>query len=164
MSFATTDLCDDNPGMLEDGSLQVLSPFFRHFGKRIQFAGPAATLKVHEDNALVRATLETQGEGKVLVVDGGGSLRKALVGGQLGLLAQNNGWAGVIVDGCVRDSAELAQCDVGIMALATHPQRSARDGVGKRDVNVQIAGVAVRPGDWVYADVDGVLVARHKLR
>ena len=163
MSFATTDLCDDNPGMLEGGSLQVLSPFFRHFGKRIQFAGPAATLKVHEDNALVRATLETPGEGKVLVVDGGGSLRRALVGGQLGLLAQNNGWAGVIVDGCVRDSAELAECDVGIMALATHPQRSARDGVGKRDVTVQIAGVAVRPGDWVYADVDGVLVARHKL-
>ena len=163
MSFATTDLCDDNPGMLEDGSLQALSPFFRHFGKRAQFAGPAATLKVHEDNALVRATLETQGEGKVLVVDGGGSLRRALVGGQLCLLAQNNGWAGVIVDGCVRDSAELAECDVGIMALATHPQRSARDGVGKRDVNVQIAGVTVRPGDWIYADVDGVLVARQKL-
>jgi regulator of ribonuclease activity A len=163
MSFATTDLCDDNPGMLEEGSLQVLSPFFRHFGKRIQFSGPAATLKVHEDNALVRATLETQGEGKVLVVDGGGSLRRALVGGQLGLLAQNNGWAGVIVDGCVRDSAELAECDVGIMALATHPQRSARDGVGKRDVNVQIAGVAFRPGDWIYADADGVLVARQKL-
>lgn len=163
MSFATTDLCDDNPGMLDDGSLQVLSPFFRHFGKRVQFAGPAATLKVHEDNALVRATLETSGEGRVLVVDGGGSLRRALVGGQLGLLAQNNGWAGVIVDGCVRDSVELAQCDVGIMALATHPQRSARDGVGKSDVNVQVAGVAVHPGDWIYADLDGVLVAKHKL-
>lgn len=163
MSFATTDLCDDNPGMLDDGSLQALPPVLRHFGRQIQFAGPAVTLKVHEDNALVRATLETQGEGRVLVVDGGGSLRRALVGGQLGLLAQNNGWAGVIVDGCVRDSAELAQCDVGIMALATHPQRSARDGVGKRDVNVQVAGVAVRPGDWVYADADGVLVARQKL-
>lgn len=163
MSFATTDLCDDNPGMLDDGRLQVLSPFFRHFGKRSKFAGPAVTLKVHEDNALVRATLETLGEGRVLVVDGGGSLRRALVGGQLGLLAQNNGWAGVIVDGCVRDSAELAECDVGIMALATHPQRSARDGVGKRDVSVQIAGVAVRPGDWIYADLDGVLVSRQKL-
>jgi regulator of ribonuclease activity A len=163
MSFATTDLCDDNPGKLEDGRLQVLPPVFRHFGKRTQFAGPAATLKVHEDNALVRATLETQGEGRVLVVDGGGSMRRALVGGQLGLLAQNNGWAGVIVDGCVRDSAELAQCDVGIMALATHPQRSAREGVGKRDVNVQVAGVAVRPGDWIYADLDGVLVAGEKL-
>jgi regulator of ribonuclease activity A len=163
MSFATTDLCDDNPNLLEDGSLRVLPPIFRHFGKREQFAGPAATLRVHEDNALVRATLESPGEGRVLVVDGGGSLRRALVGGQLGLLAQNNGWAGVIVDGCVRDSAELAQCDVGIMALATHPQRSARDGVGKRDVPLQVAGVAVLPGDWIYADGDGVLVAQRKL-
>lgn len=163
MSFATTDLCDGNPGLLEDGSLRVLPPVFRHFGGREQFAGPAATLKVHEDNALVRATLETQGEGRVLVVDGGGSLRRALVGGQLGLLAQNNGWAGVLVDGCVRDSAELAQCDVGIMALGTHPQRSARDGVGKRDVPVHIAGVAVNPGDWIYADADGVLATRQKL-
>jgi len=163
MIFATTDLCDDNPGLLENGSLQVLPPVLRHFGKREQFAGPAATLKVHEDNALVRATLETPGEGRVLVVDGGGSLRRALVGGQLGLLAQNNGWAGVVVDGCVRDSAELAQCDVGIMALATHPQRSARDGVGKRDVVVHIAGIAVAPGDWLYADADGVLVAKQKI-
>jgi len=163
MNFATTDLCDDNPVLLEDGGLQVLPPVFRHFGRKSKFAGPAATLKVHEDNALVRATLETPGEGRVLVVDGGGSLRRALVGGQLGLLAQNNGWAGVLVDGCVRDSAELAECDVGIMALATHPQRSARDGVGKRDVNVQIAGVAVRPGDWIYADMDGLLVSKQAL-
>ncbi len=163
MTFATTDLCDDNPGLLEDVSLQALPPVLRHFGKRDKFAGPAATLKVHEDNALVRATLETPGEGRVLVVDGGGSLRRALVGGQLGLLAQNNGWAGVVVDGCVRDSAELAQCDVGIMALATHPQRSARDSVGKRDVVVQLAGVTVRPGDWIYADADGVLASRQKL-
>jgi regulator of ribonuclease activity A len=163
MNFATPDLCDDNAGLLEAGSLQVLPPVFRHFGRTTKFAGPAATLKVHEDNALVRATLETPGEGRVLVVDGGGSLRRALVGGQLGLLAQNNGWAGVLVDGCVRDSAELAQCDVGIMALATHPQRSAREGVGKREVNVQIAGIAVCPGDWIYADADGVLVAAQAL-
>jgi regulator of ribonuclease activity A len=97
------------------------------------------------------------------VVDGGGSLRRALLGGQLGLLAQNNGWAGVVVDGCVRDCAELALCDVGVMALAAHPQRSAREGVGKRDVPVTVAGVAVRPGDWLYADLDGVLVATQKL-
>ncbi|WP_028104102.1 ribonuclease E activity regulator RraA [Pseudoduganella violaceinigra] len=163
MSFATTDLCDEHADLLENGTLAVLPPVFRHFGMRQQFAGPAATLKVHEDNALVRATLETQGGGRVLVVDGGGSLRRALVGGQLGLLAQNNGWAGVLVDGCVRDSVELAHCDVGVMALATHPQRSAREGVGKRDVPVPIAGVIVRPGDWIYADADGVLVAAAKL-
>ncbi|MCE3263699.1 MAG: uncharacterized protein K0R43_2778 [Pseudoduganella sp.] len=163
MSFATTDLCDAHPDLLEDGRLQVLPPLFHHFGMRAKFAGPAVTLKVHEDNALVRATLETPGEGRVLVVDGGGSLRRALVGGQLGLLAQHNGWAGVLVDGCVRDRAELALCDVGVMALATHPQRSAREGVGKRDVPVQIAGVAVRPGFWIYADADGVLVASQQV-
>lgn len=163
MSFATTDLCDDHPDLLEDGRLQVLPPVFHHFGKRARFAGPAATLKVHEDNALVRAVLETPGEGRVLVVDGGSSLRRALVGGQLGLLAQHNGWAGVLVDGCVRDSAELAHCDVGIMALATHPQRSAREGVGQRDVAVHIAGVPVRPNCWIYADADGVLVASQQL-
>lgn len=164
MNFATTDLCDENPGLLEDGSLAVLPPVFHHFGRRASFAGPAVTLKVHEDNALVRAALESPGEGRVLVVDGGSSLRRALVGGQLGLLAQNNGWAGVIVDGCVRDSVELAQCDVGIMALATHPQRSAREGVGKRDLVVQFAGVPIAPGDWIYADADGILVSRQKLR
>lgn len=163
MNYATTDLCDENPGLLEEGSLAVLPPVFHHFGRRACFAGPAVTLKVHEDNALVRATLETPGEGRVLMVDGGSSLRRALVGGQLGLLAQNNGWAGVIVDGCVRDSVELAQCDVGIMALATHPQRSAREGVGTRDVVVQFAGVPIAPGDWIYADADGILVSRQKL-
>ena len=163
MSFATTDLCDDHPDMLEEGSLQVLPPVFRHFGKRLKFCGPATTLKVHEDNALVRATLETPGDGRVLVVDGGGSLRRALVGGQLGLLAQNNGWAGIIVDGCVRDTEELNACDTGIRALAAHPQRSARKGVGERDVRVHIAGVAVAPGDYIYADADGVLVARRQL-
>ena len=161
--FATTDLCDDHPELLEDGSLAVLPPVFRHFGRRIRFAGPAATLKVFEDNALVRATLETPGDGRVLVIDGGGSLRRALVGGQLGLLAQNNGWAGIVVDGCVRDTEELDACDVGIRALAALPRRSARNGVGERDIRVHIAGLAVAPGDWVYADADGILVASRQL-
>jgi len=161
--FATTDLCDDHPELLEDGTLAVLPPVFRHFGRRVRFAGPAATLKVFEDNALVRATLETPGAGRVLVIDGGGSLRRALVGGQLGLLAQNNGWAGIIVDGCVRDTEELDACDVGIRALAAMPRRSARDGAGQRDTRVAIAGVAVAPGNWIYADADGVLVAQQQL-
>ena len=162
-AFATTDLCDGHPELLDDGRLAVLPPVLRHFGKRSRFAGPAVTLKVFEDNALVRAALETPGEGRVLVIDGGGSLRRALLGGQLGLLAQNNGWAGVIVDGCVRDTEELAACDVGILALATIPRRSARDGVGQRDARVTICGVAVVPGNWIYADADGVLVAQQQL-
>lgn len=163
MTFATCDLCDANEDKLADGSLHVLPPLFEKFGRHIRFSGPARTLKVFEDNVLVRAALETPGEGCVLVVDGGGSLRCALVGGNLGVLAQKNGWAGIIVHGCVRDSAELNQCEVGIRALATHPRRSIRKGAGDRDLAVDIAGVTVRPGDWIYADEDGVLVSGVKL-
>lgn len=163
MTFATTDLCDANEDKLGTAALAVLPPVFISLGKRQAFAGPARTLKVHEDNVLVRSTLETAGEGQVLVVDGGGSLRCALVGGNLGVLAQKNGWAGIVVNGCVRDSAELNVCDIGVRALALHPQRSVRKGVGERDVSVSIAGVTVRPGDWIYADADGVLVAGQKL-
>ncbi len=163
MTFATCDLCDANEDKLADGSLQVLPPVFKAFGARSRFAGPARTLKVFEDNVLVRAALETPGEGSVLVVDGGGSLRCALVGGNLGKLAEKNGWAGIVVNGCVRDSVELNACDIGIRALATHPRRSVRKGMGERDLAVDIAGVSIRPGDWIYADEDGVLVSRDKL-
>jgi regulator of ribonuclease activity A len=163
MRFATCDLCDANEDKFAAGSLHALPPIFRMFGKAIRFAGPARTLKVFEDNALVRATLETPGDGSVLVVDGGGSLRCALVGGNLGQLAEKNGWAGIIVYGCVRDTAELAACEVGVRALNTHPRRSFRKGVGDKDLPVDIAGVSVRPGDWIYADEDGVLVSEQPL-
>ena len=163
MGFSTCDLCDANENLITEGALAVLPPVFRSLGKRAAFAGQAATLKVFEDNVLVRTALETPGNGRVLVVDGGGSLRCALVGGNLGKLAEKNGWAGIVVNGCVRDSEELDACDVGFRALALHPQRSVRKGVGERDIVVTIAGVTVRPGDWIYADADGVLVARHKL-
>jgi regulator of ribonuclease activity A len=163
MSFATTDLCDDHANLLEDGRLAVLPPVFRQYGLRVQFSGRVTTLKVHEDNALVRAVLETPGDGNVLVVDGGGSLRRALVGGQLGLLAQDNGWAGIIVDGCVRDTEEINACDIGVRALAAHPQKSSKKGAGERNLRVHIAGVPVSPGDWIYADADGILVAQQKL-
>lgn len=163
MSFATCDLCDAHEDKLADGSLAVLPPVFQKFGKRTAFSGPAATLKVFEDNVLVRAALETPGEGRVLVVDGGGSLRCALVGGNLGVLAEKNGWAGIVVNGCIRDSQEINDCDIGVRALATHPQRSVRKGLGERELRVTIAGVAVHPGDWIYADADGVLVSRSKL-
>jgi regulator of ribonuclease activity A len=163
MGFSTCDLCDANENLFAEGALAVLPPVFRSLGKRVTFVGQAATLKVFEDNVLVRTTLETPGNGRVLVVDGGGSLRCALVGGNLGKLAEKNGWSGVVVNGCVRDSEELDACDVGFRALALHPQRSVRKGVGERDLAVTIAGVSVRPGDWIYADADGVLVARAKL-
>lgn len=163
MTFATCDLCDANEDQLAAGTLAVLPPVFLSFGKRQKFSGPASTLKVFEDNVLVRSTLETPGNGQVLVVDGGGSLRCALVGGNLGQLAEKNGWAGIVVNGCIRDSAEINACDIGVRALGLHPQRSVRKGLGDRDLRVTIAGVAVNPGDWIYADEDGVLVARNKL-
>jgi regulator of ribonuclease activity A len=163
MSFSTCDLCDAHEEQLANGSLRVLPPGFHSFGNVNHFAGPVRTLKVFEDNALVRSTLETPGENKVLVVDGGGSLRSALVGGNLGSLAEKNGWAGVLVYGGVRDTVELQACNVGIFALGTIPRRSARKGVGETDIAVTIAGVIVHPGDWIYADVDGVLISNEKL-
>jgi regulator of ribonuclease activity A len=163
MPFAITDLCDDHPELIEDGRLAILPPVFRHFGRHASFCGRVTTLKVFEDNALVRATLEAPGNGNVLVIDGGGSLRRALVGGQLALLAQDNGWSGIVVDGCVRDSDEINDCDIGVRALAAFPRKSEKKGMGERNVRVWIAGVPVSPGDWIYADADGVLVAQQKL-
>lgn len=163
MPFLTCDLCDAHEDKLADGSLSVLPPYFRQFGKRKKFAGPAVTLKVFEDNVLVRAALELPGGGRVLVVDGGGSMRCALVGGNLGLLAEKNGWSGILVNGCIRDVDEINACDVGVRALSTHPRRSHRKGLGESEVRVDIAGVAVNPGDWIYADRDGVLVSRVRI-
>lgn len=163
MTFATTDLCDDHPLLLDDGRLAVLPPVFLHFGQRRSFCGRATTLKVFEDNALVRATLEAPGNGNVLVIDGGASMRRALVGGQLGVLAQNNGWAGIVVNGCIRDTDEINACDIGVRALGAHPQKSAKKGAGERNERIVVAGVAVTPGDWIYADADGILVAQQKL-
>lgn len=152
---ATSDLCDahrDDPG------LRVLSADWRAFGRRSAFAGPVTTLQCFEDNTLLRAALEQAGEGRVLVVDGGGSRRTALLGGKLAGLAERNGWAGVVIDGCVRDRAELDACDVGIRALGTCPMPPAKRGQGQRDVPVRVAGVPVRPGDLLAADADGVVV------
>jgi len=163
ISYATTDLCDANEARLADGTLAVLPPMFKSFGKLTSFHGPAMTLKVFEDNSLVRSTLETQGNGHVLVIDGGASLRCALVGGQLGVLAEKNGWAGLVVNGCIRDSAEIDACSIGVRAIAVHPQKSLKKGVGEVNVRVSIGGVAIHPGDWIYVDADGILAARVEL-
>ncbi len=158
MSHATADLCDAH-----SERLQIAEPVLRDFGGRHSFHGRVVTLKLFEDNSLVRSTLEHAGHGQVLVVDGGGSLRCAVVGDQLAALAQANGWAGLIVNGCVRDSAELAQMDIGIKALASHPLRSVKRGEGQVDIPVRFAGVEFCPGQYLYADSDGVIVATHPL-
>lgn len=163
MTTSTTDLCDAHCDRLNDGRMAVLSPFYLSFGKRRAFCGHGVTLQVTDDNALVRATLETPGEGRVLVIDGGGSQRCALVGGQLAALAVDNGWAGIIVDGCVRDVDELNAVDIGIRAKAVHPRRGGKLGAGHRDTIIHIAGTHIRPGDWIVADADGILVSREAL-
>lgn len=163
MPFSTCDLCDANEIWLAEGSLAVLPPVFHSYGKSEQFCGPARTVKVFEDNVLVRQALEEQGGGAVLVVDGGGSMRCALLGGNLAVLAERNGWAGVVVHGCVRDIGEINQAKIGVRALGAHPQRSIRKGAGERDSRIMIAGVAVAPGAWIYADADGILVSATSL-
>jgi regulator of ribonuclease activity A len=157
--FATTDLCDAHEERLRDGRLQVAAPPWLALGAVARFAGPAVTLRLPEDNSLVRQALEQPGEGRVLVVDGGASLRCALVGGNLGKLGERNGWAGAIVNGAVRDADELDACRFGIRALQLVPRRSDKRGYGERDVVVAFAGVSIRPGDWIYADRDGWIVA-----
>jgi regulator of ribonuclease activity A len=163
MTTATTDLCDANEDRLADGRLRLLPPIFKSFGARASFSGNIETLRVFEDNTLVRATLDSAGRGRVLIVDGGASLRCALVGGMLGQLAQDNGWAGIVVNGCIRDAAELIVCRVGIRALATCPRKSRKGGGGERAIPIDVAGVRVAPQQWCYADDDGILIADQPL-
>lgn len=162
-AFATTDLCDAHEDRLRDGRLQVPHPPWISLGKMPRFCGRAVTLRVPEDNSLVRTALEQPGEGRVLVIDGGASLRCALVGGNLAALGERNGWAGAIVNGCVRDADELDACAFGVKALHLNPRRSDKRGLGERDVVLAFAGVVVRPGDWIAADRDGWIVATEPL-
>jgi len=158
MTFATADLYDQH-----EGKVQVALPLFRDYGGRKVFGGQVATVRVFEDNSLVRAALSEQGQGKVLVIDGGESLRCALVGDLLAQLGKDKGWEGIIVSGCIRDSSAIAGIDIGIKALGTNPRKSVKKGVGDRDVPVTFAGVTFNPGDYVYADTDGILVSTNKI-
>jgi regulator of ribonuclease activity A len=152
-SPATTDLCDEHP------EAQVCEPVFQAFGGRVAFSGPIATLKVFEDNTMVREAVNQPGEGRVLVVDGGGSRRCSLFGGNLAVAAASNGWAGVVVHGCVRDVEELAGQPVGVRALAVFPRKSERGlHSGQAGIPVIFAGVTFREGQWLCADRDGVVV------
>ena len=154
VSWATTDLCDAHAD-----AVQACEPVFQAYGARRAFGGPVSTVRCFEDNSRVKEAVESPGEGRVLVVDGGGSRRCALLGGNLGSAAVKNGWVGVIIHGCIRDSAELDRMDLGIRALGTMPRRSEKRGEGERDVPVRFVGATFRPGDFVYADEDGVVVS-----
>ena len=154
MTFATADLYDDH-----EEKLQIATPMFNDYGGNLKFCGPASTVKVSEDNSLVRAALEEPGEGRVLVVDGGASLKCALLGDMLAELGEKNGWAGIIVYGCIRDSADIANIAIGVKALNTNPRKSVKKGLGERDVSVSFADVIISPGDYIYADEDGFVVS-----
>lgn len=155
MDIATADLYDEQGDALDALALQL-----HDIGGRTAFHGPIRTVRCHRDNALVKATLATPGEGAVLVVDGGGSLESALVGDLIAASAVANGWAGIIVHGAVRDRVAIGELPLGVKALGSNPRKSAKDGAGEVDVVVEIAGVAFAPGKHVWADADGVLVER----
>ena len=158
MTFKTADLCDEFEAELGK-TVRIVTPMFQRYGKRQRFSGEIVTLKVFEDNSLVREAFAENGTGKVLVIDGGGSLRCALVGDQLAILAKKNGWEGVIAYGCIRDSADINGIDIGVRALNTHPQKTLKKGIGDKNVAVTFGGVTFNPGEWLYADEDGVLVS-----
>ena len=152
--WTTADLCDEY-----GAAIAVAQPLLRSYGGAPAFCGPIATVQVRDDNTSVRLRLQEPGEGRVLVVDGGGSLACALVGDQLAQLAVSNGWAGVVIHGCIRDSAAIGALNLGVLALATLPRKSEKRGPGLHDTPVQFAGVTFMPGHYLYADADGIVVA-----
>jgi regulator of ribonuclease activity A len=158
MNFATADLVDAHGDAVKSCEAQ-----FRQYGGRIRFHGPIRTVKSTEDNALVKQTLSTPGDGAVLVIDGAASLRCALVGDLIAGLGQKNGWSGLLIWGAVRDTVALASLDIGIKALGSNPWKSSKNGTGQVDVPVSFGGVEFRPGYWLYSDEDGILVSSRRL-
>lgn len=158
MDFKTADLCDDH-----SKELLICQQEFKSYGQKRTFSGPISTVRVFEDNVLVVEALESIPEGSVLVVDGGGSKRCALMGDRLGEIAQSRKLAGVIIYGCVRDTVELGSLDIGIFALGSNPLKSRKEGKGDRDIPVTFGGIDWKPGEYVYADEDGVIVSSKAL-
>ncbi|KAK9807164.1 hypothetical protein WJX73_002944 [Symbiochloris irregularis] len=165
---ATADLCDvfltDPVDIVTERKVQIMDPIFQNYGGNARFKGQAATVKCYENNPLVRKALEEQGDGRVLVVDGGGSKRCALLGDNIAEMGHKNGWTGIIINGCIRDSEDINKMPLGVKALTTYPLKSSKRDLGLRDVPVTIAGVTVKAGDWIYADRDGVLVSAEELK
>lgn len=153
MDPSTCDLSDEYG---ERG--RVVAPVFRHFGGKRRFKGEVVTIKCFEDNSRVKEMVDTEGAGRVLVVDGGGSLRYALLGDMVAKKAIARGWEGIVIDGCVRDVAELGALDLGVLARAPMPRRSLKNGEGQVNVPIELAGTPCTPGDMLFADEDGVFI------
>ncbi len=154
MSISTADLYDEQGPSLASVSVQ-----FRDFGAVASFSGPARTVQCAKDNALLKALLATPGDGAVLVVDGGGLLETALMGDMIAASAVENGWAGVIILGAIRDSVAIGALSLGVKALGTNPAKSSKNGTGNVDIPIQLGNVTIDPGAMIYADLDGILVA-----
>jgi regulator of ribonuclease activity A len=154
MPRSICDLADDY-----GTRIRVLQPLFREYGAITSFHGPVTTIRCREDNALLKATLSTPGEGRVMVVDGGGSLERALFGDNLGSILIKHGWAGVLINGAVRDVEFLKSMPLAVRALAICPTPPRKEGTGERDVIVSFAGVTISPGEWIYADENGIILS-----
>ena len=152
------ELCDQYPD-----DVRVLEPMFMNFGGKERFYGKVVTIKAFEDNSLVREQVAQDGTGKVLVVDGGGSLRRAMLGDVLAEKAAKNGWQGIIIYGCIRDVNAIGEIDLGVQSLATHPMKTDKRGLGDLNVPVTFGGTTIKPGDYIYADNNGVLVSDKQL-
>ncbi|MFQ6313742.1 ribonuclease E activity regulator RraA [Lysobacter capsici] len=150
----TCDLCDRH-----DAQVRVLELPLRDYGGRIGFDGIVSTIKAYEDNSLVRDAVAEPGNGRVLVIDGGGSLRRSMLGDLLAAKALENGWVGVVVFGAIRDSAAIGAMALGVKALGTCPRKTDKLGQGLRDAPVRFGGLVIRPGEWLCADADGVVLA-----
>jgi regulator of ribonuclease activity A len=158
MTFKTADLCDEH-----SKSVQIAIPGMLSYGAKARFAGRIVTIKLFEDNSLLRDMLSNSGEDQVIVVDGGGSMRCALLGDMLAGKAVINGWNGLVINGCIRDSADIAKMNIGIRALGTNPLKSVKRGVGEINVPVSFSNVEFKPGNYLYADEDGIIVAQEDL-
>ena len=167
-TWSTPDLCDDHVSSAKANACEVrIVPgnfYFRDFGLHKAFCGPIVTVQCFEDNSKVKDLCGTPGEGRVLVVDGEGSMRKALLGDQIAAKAAKNGWAGLLINGCVRDVEALAETPLGIKALGAVPLKTEKLGRGVADVEVAFASTIFRPKEWVYCDGTGIIVASRDLR
>jgi regulator of ribonuclease activity A len=159
ISFSTCDFCDEHK-IDHSGKFRVLPPIFKDFGGLQSFHGQVLTVKCYEDNSHVKLAVESAGQGRVLVVDGAGSLQRALLGGNLATSAARNGWAGVVVNGCVRDISEISVLPIGIRALGLNPMPTVRADQGQTGCEVLIHATVVHMGDWLYADADGIVLSR----
>lgn len=158
VNFSTPDLCDDHAG-----AVRILESIFNNYGQKKSFCGEVVTIKCFEDNSLVKEQAANDGRGKVMVVDGGASLRKALLGDMIAESAMKNGWEGLVINGCIRDVDIISGLKLGVKALNTIPLKTERRGLGDLNVTVTFAGQTIRPGEFIYADNNGILVSNKKL-